>query len=131
MKLLALVIAAVIIAIGVVGLITPATLLAIGQSVTTPIGLYVIAGVRVCIGVVLLVTASASRMPRTVRLAGAVVVMAGIATPIFGVERSRAVLEWLTAQGPALVRGDALVAMAVGAFMIYAIGPVRRHAGAA
>jgi hypothetical protein len=131
MKLLAIVIAAVVITVGVVGLVNPATLLAVGQSVITPVGLYVIAGVRIGIGVVLLVAASTSRMPRVLRLAGAVVVIAGIATPIFGVERSRAVLEWVTAQGPALMRGDGLLAMALGAFMIYAIGPLRRHAGAA
>ena len=113
---------------GVIGLVNPATLLAIGQAVVTPVGLYVVAGVRLCIGAVLLLAASASRMPRTVRVAGAFVVLAGIATPICGVYRSRAVLDWLTLQGPGLMRADALLAMAVGIFILYAIGPIR-HSG--
>jgi len=92
------------------------------------VGLYVVAGVRLCVGAVLLLAASASRMPRTVRVAGAFVVLAGIATPIFGLDRSRAVLDWLTLQGPGLMRADALLAMALGIFILYAIGPIR-HPG--
>jgi hypothetical protein len=127
MKLLAIVIGAVIIAVGVIGLINPTTLLTIGQVVATPVGLYVIAVVRVCIGLVLVLAAAASRMPRTVRAAGAFLVLAGVVTPLFGVDRSRAVLDWLTAHGQGLLRLDALVATALGVFMVYAIGPVRHR----
>jgi len=126
MKLIAIVFGVLVVAVGLIGLFNPATLLAIGQAVVTPVGLYVVAGVRVCIGAVLLLAASAARMPRTVRVAGAVVVLAGIATPIFGVDRSRAVLDWVTVQGPGLMRVDALLAMAVGLFILYAIGPIHR-----
>jgi hypothetical protein len=128
MKKIAIVFGVLVVALGVIGLVNPATLLAIGQAVVTPVGLYVVAGVRLCIGAVLLLAASASRMPRTVRVAGAFVVLAGIATPIFGLDRSRAVLDWLTLQGPGLMRADALLAMAVGFFILYAIGPIR-HSG--
>jgi len=126
MKKIAIVFGVLVVAVGLIGLFNPATLLAIGQAVVTPVGLYVVAGVRVCIGAVLLLAASAARMPRTVRVAGAVVVLAGIATPIFGVDRSRAVLDWVTVQGPGLMRVDALLAMAVGLFILYAIGPIHR-----
>ena len=125
MKALAIGIGVLVITVGIIGLVHPTTLLAIGRTVLTPTGLYIIAGVRVCIGVVFWLAAAASRMPRTVRAAGAVIVLAGIATPFFGVDRSRAVLDWLTAQ-QGLLRVDALLATALGVFMLYAIGPVRR-----
>ena len=91
MKVIAIVIGALVVTVGLVGLINPPTFLAIGQAVVTPIGLYVVAALRVGIGLVLLLAASASRMPRTLRIGGVVVMLAGMATPIFGVDRSRAV----------------------------------------
>jgi hypothetical protein len=123
MKLLAIGIGVLIIVVGMIGLVHPTTLLAIGQTAITPMGLYIITGLRVGIGLVLLLAAAASRMPRTVRAAGAVIVLAGIATPFFGVDRSRAVLDWLTAHH-GLLRIDALLASALGVFMVYAIGPL-------
>jgi len=126
MKVIAIVIGVLVVTVGLVGLINPPTILAVGQAVATPAGLYVVAALRIGIGLVLLLAASASRMPRTLRIGGVVVMLAGVATPIFGVDRSHAVLDWMSGQGSALIRGDAIVAMAVGVFIIYAIGPVHR-----
>lgn len=125
MKLAAIVIGVLVISVGIIGLVNPSTLLTIGQVAVTPVGLYVIAGLRICIGVVLVLAAATSRLPKTVRAAGALIVLAGIVTPLFGVDRSRAVLDWLTAHGQGLLRLDALVATALGVFIVYAIGPVR------
>jgi hypothetical protein len=55
-------------------------------------------------------------------VAGAVVLGAGLATPLFGVERTRAVLEWAAAR-PMLTRVDGCVAVAVGGFLGFVLTP--------
>jgi hypothetical protein len=91
MKLLAGAIALIIAATGVVGVISPSLVLELARSLLTPGALYVVAAVRITFGVVLVYVASASRLPRTIRILGTVIIVAGVLTPFFGVERSRAV----------------------------------------
>src|SRR5678816_2680466 len=92
--------------------------------------LWVITALRVGIGLVLIKVARISRAPRTLRALGAVVIVAGLATPLFGVERSRAVLDWAATQGTALMLVEGCVALALGAFLAFAVaaghGPARR-----
>jgi hypothetical protein len=128
MNRLTMVIGLVVVALGVVAIATPDNLVTIGRDVATPTGLYVVAVLRVCIGLAFIFAAPTSRMPRTVRIVGGIVVIAGIVTPMFGVDRSLAVVNWLAAQGPLLIRLAAVWIVALGSFMIYATGSVRRAA---
>ena len=128
MKALALIISLLIVAIGVVGILAPEGLLRIGQWSVTSTGLYVIAAFRVGIGLVLLGVASASRTPRTLRVFGVFVLVAGLATPLFGVARAGAVLNWWLAQDPLLLRLLAALLVAFGAFLLYVVAAGRRAA---
>jgi hypothetical protein len=87
----------------------------------TPIGLYAAAAVRVAMGLVVILSASASRAPKTLRALGAVMCMQGLAATAFGPDRARAILEWETMQGAALLRVGAAVALATGAFVAFAV----------
>ena len=71
------------------------------------------------IGGVLLGASRASRFPRFFQVLGIFVIAAGLATPVFGVDRARAVLEWFAAQGGAVLRIDAAGAIVLGAFIVY------------
>jgi hypothetical protein len=53
MKVLGYLVAALMLILGVVGLIAPNRLLAIAQFTTTTIGVYVAAGIRLAIGLIL------------------------------------------------------------------------------
>lgn len=128
MRPLALLVALFAMLVGVVGLVTPDRLMTIGRYVATPAGLYAVAAVRVAIGLVLMLAAPISRVPRTLRVVGAVVLVAGLATPLFGVERTRAILDWESTQGTALIRVGAGLALAVGGFIAFAVAPGRRAA---
>jgi hypothetical protein len=128
MKYLALLIAAFVIVVGVVGIAAPDRLIVIGWSVLTPAGIYGIAALRIGIGIVVMLVASRSRAPRALRALGAIVVVAGLITPLFGVERSRAVLNWEVAQGTALLRATAVLVLAIGGFLAFAVSNVRRPA---
>jgi hypothetical protein len=128
MRALALLVALFIMVVGLAGLITPDSLLTVGRYMVTPGGLYVVAALRVGIGLVLMLAATNSRAPRTLRAFGIVAIVAGLATPLFGVERTRAVFEWEARQGTALIRVGAALALAIGGFIAFAVTPARRHA---
>jgi hypothetical protein len=64
-------------------------------------------------------------MPRTLRVLGIVIVIAGVLTPLFGVERTQAVVDWLSSD-PLLVRSLAGVLIVLGIFVIHVVRRPRR-----
>lgn len=126
MRTAALLVALFVIVVGVVGIFSPESLLTVGRYVVTPAGLYAIAALRVAIGLLLMLVAPISRVPRTLRIVGAIVLVAGLATPLFGVERTRAILNWASTQGTALLRVGAVLALAIGGFIAFAVSTGRR-----
>ena len=82
----------IVAAIGVLGVAAPTVLLGLGQSLQTANALYVVAAMRVTFGAILLWVAPVSRTPRILRVLGVSIIIAGVLTPFFGVERSRAML---------------------------------------
>jgi hypothetical protein len=126
MRTAALLVSFFIIAVGAVGIVTPDSLMSIKQYVATPVGLYAIAALRVAIGLVLMRVAPVSRAPRTLRMVGVIVVVAGLATPLFGVERTRAILDWVSTQGTALERVGAGLGVAIGGLIAFAVATGRR-----
>ena len=123
MRWLGFVIGVVIILGGVISFAAPDVRLSLERSVLTPGGLYAIAAVRMALGVIFVLTAPTSRAPRTLRVLGGIVIIAGLMTPWFGVTRSRAVLSWWASAAPSLRRLAAGVAMALGGFLVYVFRP--------
>jgi hypothetical protein len=128
MKSLALLVALFIMVVGVAGIFTPDSLIRVGRYVVTPVGLYAVAVFRVGIGLVLMLVARMSRAPKTLRAFGAVALIAGLATPLFGVERARGIIDWEATQGTALIRVGAGLVLAIGGFIAFAVAPGRRPA---
>ena len=123
MRLLGLVIGVMVVLVGAIILAAPDVLLALGRSVTTAGGLYAVAALRIALGLVFVLAAPASRAPRTLRVLGVIVIIAGLATPWFGVARVRAILDWWTGAGPSFMRIPAVVAIAIGGFLVYVFRP--------
>jgi hypothetical protein len=119
---------ALIAAIGIVGIAVPSVLLEFGQSLQTPGALYVVVAVRIIFGAVLIWVASASRMPRTLRVLGVIIIVAALLTPLFGVERAQAMLSWFSSQGSLFMRVWAGIPVIFGVFIVYAVNPPRRAA---
>jgi hypothetical protein len=127
MRMLGLLIGALVILGSAISLAAPDLRLALESSVITPPGLIAIAVVRIAIGLVFVLAAPASRAPRTLRVLGLIVIIAGVMTPWFGVARARAVLNWLASAGPLLMHIDSVVGMAIGGFLIWVFRtPTRR-----
>jgi hypothetical protein len=127
MRLLGLVIGALVILVSAISFVVPDLKLSLERSAMTPTGLYAIAVLRIAIGLVFVFAAPASRAPRTLRVLGLVVIIAGLTTPWFGVTRAQATLNWVANAGPLLMRLDACVGMAMGGFLVYVFrAPTRR-----
>jgi uncharacterized membrane protein YwaF len=88
-------------------------------------GLLGIAVLRSAIGIVLIMAAPRSRAPKTLQTFGALLLLAGMVTPLFGVARSKAVLDWEAARGPMLVRAWALLVIVLSGALAFTMRPVR------
>ena len=128
MKYLSWLLAAFVVAVGVAAIVAPDVILSLRSLAATQGALLVFGALRVAIGVVLIMTAPASRAPRTLQAAGAVLMLAGLATPLFGVERTRAVLAWEAAQGPSLFRLGGAIVVVLGGLLMVAFRPQRDQA---
>ena len=122
MRSAALLVALFTIVVGIVGLVSPDSVTTIRRLYfATPVRLYTAGAVRVAMGLVVILSAPHSRTPRTLRALGAVMCMQGLAAAFLGPDRARAILEWETKQGTALLRVGAAVALAAGGFMAFAV----------
>ena len=127
MRYLAWIVALFVIAVGVTGVVAPDRLFSLGQFVATPAGLLVVAVIRIAVGIILIMSAPPSRMPRTLQVVGAIALLGGLVTPLFGVERTKAVLAWEAAQGMMWVRIGAALAVALGGLLTFALAPRKAH----
>ena len=98
----------------------------IGRHSVTPVGIYIVAALRIGIGLLLARVAPVSRAPKTLRILGVIAVLGGVATLFLGAERGQAILEWWSAQGPVLIRLGPGLALVLGGFIAYALTPGRR-----
>jgi len=83
-KNLAFIVGLFILAIGVLGVLMPSSLVWIAQHFYTTGAFYVIGTVRVAFGCFLISVASVSRAPRTLRVLGHLIVVAGLTAVLAG-----------------------------------------------
>lgn len=129
MKTLASVFGLLVATVGVVGMLAPSSLVWIAQHSVTPGAFYLIAVVRLAVGLVLISAASASRAPKALRIVGYVIVVAGLATALtglVGMERARALIGWWVGQDAGIIRVTSVLLVAFGGFVVYACVPLRR-----
>ena len=125
MKVLGFLVVALLLILGVIGLLVPNRLIEMARFTTTPNGIYVAAGVRMAIGVILWMVASRSRFPKILRVLGTLALIGGIGTLVLGSQRAREIADWVSANGTLAVRTFGLFALAIGSFIAYAISDRR------
>jgi hypothetical protein len=122
MRMAALFVALFTIVVGIGGLISPESGTELRRLYfATPVRLYAAGAIRVAMGLVVILSAATSRAPKTLRVLGAVMSMQGLSGILMGPDHARTVMEWETAQGPALLRVGAVVALVAGVFMVLAV----------
>lgn len=129
LKIVATIMSLTIASLGVLGVVAPGVLLEFGRSLLAPSAIYWVAAVRVVFGALLILVAAESRMPRTLRVIGVFIVVAGLLTPLIGTEFFSQALTWVSGQPPFfLVRAVAVLPFVAGLFFVYAINSHRRVA---
>src|ERR1043165_1305109 len=110
MRIAALLVALFTIAVGVVGIVSPDYGMTLRRSYyATPGRFYAAGAVRIAMGLVVILAASSSRWPRTLRALGAVVCLQGLSGTLLGLDHARAIMEWEAMQRTALLRAGAAV----------------------
>ena len=121
-RLAALLVSLFTIGVGIVGIVSPeggTTLRRLYYA--TPGRFYAAGAVRAAMGLVLILAALSSSWPRTLRVLGALMCLQALVATFLGLEHARAIMEWEGMRGSALLRGGAVVALASGALMAFAV----------
>ena len=109
--------------VGVVGVFAPSVLATLTGMFHGPLGLALAALLRLVLGAALFVAAPQSRAPFVFRLLGAVTFAVGLLTPLIGVERFDALLDWWAALDPWVARTGSACAATIGGLVAYGIIP--------
>ena len=114
-----------VVCVGAWILVQPYGLKEFADLFLTPGGLWFAVALRLTMGALLWVCASASRTPLVVRVLGAMFFLSGLALPIVGLDRMLQLAEWGAIRDPSALRGVGLVAAALGAFIVWSVWPRR------
>jgi hypothetical protein len=121
MSFVAAVFALAILVIGALGLASPDALTAFVHRWQTPLGIWMAAAFRVTFGVALWLAAPSSRFPVLLECLGAISALSGIALPVLGLTRLKAIVSWWGNRSAAFKRLWAVVALLVGGFLLWAV----------
>ena len=121
MTFVALAFSALIVALGVLGLVSPSVSVRVVRRFQTLAGLYFAAALRLVMGVAMFFAAPDSRAPEVLRTLGAIIVVAGLITPFVGTERYAKLVDWWASKGPVLVRGQGAFAIILGVLLAYVL----------
>jgi len=70
-------------------------------------------------------SANASRMPRTLKVLGALFVVGGVALPVIGLEGMQNLAQWGAGTNTMLLRVIGLLAVALGTFLVWSVSSPR------
>jgi len=122
MRIAGLLLALFIIVVSMVGIVATDSAMTLRRLYFATPGLfYAVVAVRSAMGLGLILAASSSRWPRTLRALGAVVCLQGLSATLLGLDHARAIMEWEGMQGSALLRAGAAVALGSGGFIVFAV----------
>jgi hypothetical protein len=120
MKIIVLSIAALLILVGLTGVLWPEGLMNLMTYSFTSTGIYVTAITRMVLGALLLVAARATRTPKTIRVIAVIIFLAGVATALINPDRAQLLKDWWLSHGPDALRIAACFPLAVGFFILVA-----------
>jgi uncharacterized membrane protein YidH (DUF202 family) len=128
-KAVAFAIGVCICAVGIVGIVAPASLVWIASHFVTSGAFLAVAVIRVVFGLILASVASESRAPKTLRVLGYFIVVLGIVTAVtglFALAEAQSVIDWWLQQETGLVRLTSVSLVVLGGFVAFACAPARR-----
>ena len=103
----------------------PATLVDFAEQFVSTRGLWIAVAVRLTLGILLWITASASRTPTVLRALGVLFVLSAVVLPFLGLQRLEGIVDWGSNLDGLVLRTVGLVATVVGAFLVWSVSPRR------
>lgn len=131
LKIIAFAVGLVIIAFGVLCILDPPAPTWVAQHVVSTLMFCIIGVIRIAIGLVFIYVAKVTRFPKTIRVLGYFVFIAGIATVVMGfvaIDQAHAIVGWWVQYGTHWIRLTGVVVIVFGGFVAYACAPLRRTA---
>lgn len=117
MRNIVLLIAALLVAIGLTGVLYPEGLTGLVRYSFSPTGTIVVGIARIVVGLLLFLAARGSSIAKTVRIIAVIIVVAGVAGLFLSPERAQALSNSLLEKGPDRLRIIACLPLAVGLFI--------------
>jgi hypothetical protein len=105
--------------------VQPGVLVDLAEVVLRADRLWIVVAIRLVVGALMWIAASASRTPRTLRVLGALMVVSGLTIPVVGLEGVRSVMDWGAGLQPIALRLVGLVTIGFGGFIVWSLGPRR------
>jgi hypothetical protein len=115
--------------LGVLGIVSPPTLIGLAGLLLARPAIYGVAAVRMAFGAMLFVLARGTRWPRTLRFIGVAMVVAGALTPLVASEQLYGVFGWLWSRPPWLLHAIGVLPLAAGLWFAYALNARPRGGG--
>lgn len=113
---------AAIAVLGLVGLVYPRALVHFIESFwQSPRGIYLAIGIRIILGLVLIMSAWEARYPLAFQVLGVITLVAAAAGAVLGVSRLQKFIAWWLAKPLSFVRAWAFIAIGLGLFLIFNI----------
>jgi hypothetical protein len=114
MRTIVLFLATLMVLFGLTGILWPEGLTWVAKYSVNSTGLYVVAAVRIILGALLFIGARATRMPKTLRVIGILIFLAGVSTLFMSVQRVQAIVDAMLAHGAEFFRVAACVPLVAG-----------------
>ena len=107
--------------LGFIGIVSPNTVTTARRIYfAAPVSLYSAAVIRAAMGLVVLLSARASRAPRILLGLGVVMCLQALSATLLGPQHARTVLEWEAAR-PVLLRVGGIIAVVAGCVIAFAV----------
>jgi len=113
-----------VVLVGAWGVLAPSRMSTLVDRFGSTGGLWFAAAFRLVLGLALWFAAPQSRAPLLLQVLGVVAIIAAIVIPFMGIERFKAMLGWWTKLSTGSQRAWSLVAVALGAAILWALLPV-------
>jgi hypothetical protein len=127
-RMLATILGFLMMLLGLCALLVPDRVLPFARFTTTPNGVYLAAGIRLLIGLILLMAAGGSRFPIVLRILGGFAILGGIATLVIGVAGAQTMAEQMLPYVTTAIRGIGAFLIVLGTFVVYAVSGSRSPA---
>lgn len=113
--------ATIILLLGFALLLRPAIFKVIAGYFVNPTGIWIAAGIRIFSAAMLWLAGPATRFPGLFKVLAVIALIAGVGVLIAGHQRVRRIVDWSLSLSQWALRGYAVVAVAVGAFVLWAL----------